>query len=79
MSTIAVVRARRAIRRPVHVSCTTHETLVDRYGDREFCRHCGSTVREATPGLTELDLAYANGEIDGDLYEETLDMLLGHP
>jgi hypothetical protein len=80
MSTITAARVRRAASAVlVHVSCDTHETYVPRYGDAEICRHCGTVVRDETPGVAELDLALANGEIDFDLYDETLDMLLGHP
>lgn len=80
MSTLTIARIRRAASAVVvHVSCTTHDTYIVRYGDAEMCRECGTVVREETPGMAELDLAYANGQIDGDLYDETRDMLLGHP
>lgn len=76
-STLAIARQRQAERsRPVvlhdgslAVFCSVHESIVDRYGNGETCVHCGAETRPATPGTVELDMAYANGEIDGDSYD----------
>lgn len=72
-STLSIVRARRqqeATAFVVHVACTEHEGYIERYGDGEYCRHCGEVLEPCTPGRGELDLAFANGEIEPDEYYE---------
>jgi hypothetical protein len=80
MSTLTLARkARFAEAVLVHISCAGHVAGSVRYGDALACIHCGELLQEDTPGMVELDLALANGEIDCDLYDEIRDMLLGHP
>lgn len=80
MTTLAIARTLRAASVVLaHVSCTTHEPVVARYGDMETCRDCGTVLRDETPGVGDLDRRYANGEIDFDEWVETRDMHVGHP
>lgn len=61
MSMLTIARARLAASAvEVHVSCSVHEPVSDWYSDAEFCRHCGTELTPATPGVFEATYDWAD-------------------